>query len=181
MNPAVSVGIFLSGGQALDVTLSYIFAQLLGATAGGSIARGLVDSNSTSFPETFALVLPHSENQSHFQSMLTEAFLAFILVLLVLVTIVEKDAKDMFGPLVVGIWVGTAILAGGKLSGGSMNPARAFGAALAFNNGWDVVWVYVGGGVIGAISASVGYRFFFSKRTLRRPFLTVLQSEESDE
>jgi glycerol uptake facilitator-like aquaporin len=69
----------------------------------------------------------------------------------------------------------------GKLSGGSMNPARAFGAALAFNNGWDVVWVYVGGGVIGAISASVGYRFFFSKRTLRRPFLTVLQSEESDE
>jgi glycerol uptake facilitator-like aquaporin len=44
--------------------------------------------------------------------MLTEAFLAFILVLLVLVTIVEKDAKDMFGPLVVGIWVGTAILAG---------------------------------------------------------------------
>ena len=71
-----------------------------------------MDSNSTSVPDMFALVLPHSENQSHFQSMLTEAFLAFILVLLILVTIVEKDAKDMFGPLVVGIWVGTAILAG---------------------------------------------------------------------
>ena len=69
-------------------------------------------SNATSFPDTFALVLPTVENQSHFQSMLTEAYLEFILVLLILVTIVEKDAKDMFGPLVVGIWVGTAILAG---------------------------------------------------------------------
>ena len=55
-----------------------------------------------------------------------------------------------------------------------MNPARAFGAALAFNDGWSVVWIYFGGGLIGAVLASVGYRFFFTKRVLRRPFLTVL-------
>jgi hypothetical protein len=42
-----------------------------------------------------------------------------------------------------------------------MNPARAFGTALAFND---------------------GYRFFFTKRALRRPFLTVLfQSKISED
>jgi glycerol uptake facilitator-like aquaporin len=183
MNPAVSVGLFLSGAQALDLTMGYIIFQLMGATTGGLIARGLVDSNSTSIPNTFALVLPNSENQSHIQSMLTETFFAFILILLILVAIVETGAsKNTFGPLAVGIWVTTSILAGGKLSGASMNPARAFGTALAFNDGWNVVWIYFSGGVLGAILASLGYRFFFTKRALRRPFLTVLfQSKISED
>jgi glycerol uptake facilitator-like aquaporin len=39
MNPAVSVGLFLSGAQALDLTMGYIIFQLMGATTGGLIAR----------------------------------------------------------------------------------------------------------------------------------------------
>ena len=55
-----------------------------------------------------------------------------------------------------------------------MNPARAFGAALAFNNGWGEVWIYFGGGFLGATLASLAYRFFFAKCAVRLPFLAAL-------
>ena len=60
------------------------------------------------------------------------------------------------------------------MSGASMNPARSFGPALVFNT-WGRVWIYFVGTPIGAILASLVYRFILSKRQLPIPIFTTFQ------
>lgn len=71
-------------------------------------------------------------------------------------TVYASRRGGMVGPLAVGFMLGANVLASGPFTGGSMNPARAFGAAVvggSFRN-QAVYWV---GPLIGAALAGVLY------------------------
>lgn len=86
-----------------------------------------------------------------------EIIITFALVYTVYATAIDSNNGTLgtIAPLAIGLIVGANILAAGPFSGGSMNPARSFGPALAagdFSGHW-VYWVgpLLGGGLAGVI------------------------------
>ncbi|CAH8255372.1 unnamed protein product [Arabidopsis lyrata] len=91
------------------------------------------------------------------QGVVMEIIITFALVYTVYATAIDSNNGTLgtIAPLAIGLIVGANILAAGPFSGGSMNPARSFGPALAvgdFSGHW-VYWVgpLVGGGLAGVI------------------------------
>lgn len=71
----------------------------------------------------------------------------------------KKGSLGTIAPIAIGFIVGANILAAGPFSGGSMNPARSFGPAVASGNFQDN-WIYwvgplIGGGLAGLIYGNV--------------------------
>merc|ERR1740127_114102 len=104
-------------------------------------------------------------------AMCIEIFTTFSLVFTVMMVAVDKN-HDM-GPycaIPIGFAVVMGILASGHLSGGSMNPARSFGPALAGSlgehtgDGLSNLWVYFLGPLLGASIAGLAWQFGFAER-----------------
>jgi aquaporin Z len=148
-NPAVSLGMALSGRLPLGRLLPYVAAQCAGALAAGMILRVLLRSSvlgttSSAMPGLAALMV--------------EALLTFWLVWVYL-SVTEKDVPLLNAALALGATLAGAIFWAGHLTGASMNPARSLGPALA---AWDFsdLWIYLIGPCAGAVGAALGYRWF---------------------
>lgn len=98
---------------------------------------------------------------SELEGVVMEAVITFALVYTVYATAADPKKGDLgtIAPMAIGFIVGANILAAGPFSGGSMNPARSFGPALAAGNfaGNWVYWVgpLVGGGLAGLVYGDV--------------------------
>jgi glycerol uptake facilitator protein len=92
-----------------------------------------------------------------------EFIISFLLVLTVFGTAVDKRAHRGFAGLAIGVVVLFGALIGGPISGGIMNPARAFGPAIAsaqFTHHY-VWWI---GPILGGIVAALLYDVIFTER-----------------
>ena len=85
-----------------------------------------------------------------------EALITFFLANAVLNAGVSGKAT-IPGGLAIGLTLTFCILMAGPLTGGSANPARTLGPAVATGNFADI-WVYFGGQAVGAIVAGLLYR-----------------------
>ena len=101
----------------------------------------------------------HHDRRVEGIAVLIEAILTFILVIVIFGAAMDPRAAGV-GGLAIGFTVAAGILVGGPLTGGSMNPARTFGPALAANF-WDNHLVYWLGPLIGAVFAGLVYGWFF--------------------
>ena len=85
------------------------------------------------------------------------------------------------GGLAVGLTYAIAILGGGPLSGGSLNPARTFGPAL-FTGDWKspmMYLVYFLGPLLGSLIAVAVYQFLsYEKSTEEEVEVEVEEDEE---
>ena len=99
---------------------------------------------------------------SVFAGIAIEAILTFFLVFTVFGVAVDKRAPAGVYGAAIGLVLVFDILAGGVLTGAAMNPARAFGPALAsgFLENQAVYWV---GPIAGAILAAFVYSRFLLK------------------
>jgi len=77
-------------------------------------------------------------------------------------TAVDPKAPRI-GGLAIGFTIAADILAIGPLTGGSMNPARSFGPAVASGifEGQAVYWI---GPIVGAVAAALLYDTLFIRR-----------------
>ena len=88
---------------------------------------------------------------------LLEAILTFFLVWVVFATAAdERGAFASIAGLAIGLTITFDILAGGALTGGAMNPARAFGPELV-QGIWDDAWIYYVAPIVGGGLAAVLY------------------------
>lgn len=154
-NPAVTLGFLVTGRQPLGRGVSYMAAQLVGA----SIAALLLTA---AFPEatrhavhlgTPALAAGVTAGAG----IVVEAILTFLLVVVIFGTAVDPRGPGMIAGLAIGFVITMDILAGGALTGAAMNPARAFGPAL-FSNFWENQFVYWVGPFLGAVVAALIYQ-----------------------
>ncbi|WP_221401601.1 MIP/aquaporin family protein [Truepera radiovictrix] len=90
-----------------------------------------------------------------------EAVLTFFLVFVIASIVIRKHAMD---GLYIGLTVGAGALAGGSLTGASMNPARSFGPALVSGE-WGAHWVYWVGPCLGAVAAALSAQYLWTRRT----------------
>src|SRR2546428_559402 len=85
-----------------------------------------------------------------------ETVLTFLLVFTVFGVAVDARGPRGTAGLMIGLVIAMDILAGGVLTGGAMNPARAFGPAL-FSGDWQNQLVYWLGPLLGGALAALLY------------------------
>ncbi|HYN06522.1 MAG TPA: MIP/aquaporin family protein [Vicinamibacterales bacterium] len=152
-NPAVTIGLLSTGRIAATSAAGYIVSQLAGATAAALICRAV-------FPEAavaqanLGIPLPASWATTG-TVLLVEFVLTFLLMTAIFgVAIDTRGQAVRIGGFAIGLAVTFDILAGGPVTGASMNPARSFGPALV-QGFWQWHWAYwvapIAGAVVGAI------------------------------
>ena len=153
-NPAVTIALLANKRIHLSKALSYIVAQLLGASVAGLLLLWLYPSASSEQLYGFPI------NLSFGFGVLLEAVLTFFLVLTIYGVAVNKQVQSGIFGLAIGSVLIYDILMGGTQTGAAMNPARAFGPALA-SGIWSPQIIYWIGPVVGALVASFVYEYLF--------------------
>jgi MIP family channel proteins len=167
INPAVTLGLAANGNIKWSDAPVYWVAQFGGAGLAAFMLNLFISPLSadaiSSAATTGALVVEYP-----YYALGLEALLTFFLVNTVLHTVVDGRAGPFAG-WAVGITYTIAILAGGPLTGASLNPARSFGPALFtkvidpgkfdFQNPTFYL-IFFMGPFIGAIVAVLLYQFF---------------------
>jgi MIP family channel proteins len=152
-NPAITIGYWVTRRLSTLDSLAYWGAQLLGATAAAFLLKAAL-------PEDIAnnVFLGTPELMRDFprwSGMALEGVATFFVVLVVFATIV--DERGTFRPIAgfaIGLTVTLGILVAGPLTGGALNPARAFGPAVASSHwlNWGIYWVGpLGGGFLAGL------------------------------
>lgn len=165
INPAVSLGVFLSGGISAKDFGCYCISQVLGALAGSGILAlifnlGGVEDKTGGFGSNGL----GGVNGSIGAGIIVEIVLTFIFVLAILGVTSSKAGHGSFAGLVIGLTLVLVHILGIGLTGTSVNPARSIGPAIvaAINGNSDpikCVWVFIVAPLIGAALAAYCYKF----------------------
>jgi MIP family channel proteins len=144
VNPAVTLGLLVGGKIDLRNASFYWGAQLVGGLLAGAVLRVLLpEGPATLMGQTTIGML-----------ILTEGILTFFLVSTVYQAAVYGKGGSA-APLLIGFTLGAAILFGGPLTGGSLNPARTLGPGLLAKETQDVAEIlyYFVGTLLGGLVA----------------------------
>jgi MIP family channel proteins len=154
-NPAVTVGMLATGRIKLAGAFAYLAVQLAGATTAAAICRAV-------FPEAavaeahLGIPLPAAWASTGVV-IAVEIVLTFLLMIAIFGTAVDERGKAVkIGGFGIGLAVTFDILAGGPVTGASMNPARSFGPALVHGD-FTYHWIYWVAPMVGAVLAAVIY------------------------
>ena len=162
-NPAVTIGFWVTRRLSTLDTILYWIAQLAGATAAAYLLRLFVPVDTWHAVALGTPDLAHDFTVAY--GMLLEGVMTFFLVFVVFATAVdERGAFNKIAGFAIGLTITMDILMGGPLTGAAMNPARAFGPALAANHwvNWGVYWV---GPLAGGFLAGLIYDALYLKKT----------------
>ena len=168
INPAVSLGVMLSGGLDSRDFLGYVVAQCIGALVGACLLSlifnlgGVTDMTGGLGTNGLAGV-----NGSAFAGLLVEIILTFIFITCILGVTSRGANHGSFAGLVIGLTLTGVHILGIGLTGTSVNPARSIGPAivLAINGSSAALaslWVFIVGPLIGAVLAAFVYNFLES-------------------
>ena len=170
INPAVSLGVLMSGGMTTMEFVGYVVSQILGALAGAGLLAaifglgGVQDMTGGFGSNGLAGV-----GSSAIAGLRVEIVLTFIFVIAIL-GVTSKNAKHgSFAGLVIGLTLVLVHILGIGLTGTSVNPARSIGpaivAAIAGNaDPVKALWVFIVGPMIGSALAAVVYKFLEGKK-----------------
>jgi len=153
-NPAVTFGFVVTGRQSWTSAITYWISQLLGALAASFLLRSVLPGEAGQ--ATHWGVPAPGEGVSASMALMLEFVCTFLLVTSVWGTLVDEKAPRL-GGFGVGFTLVMAILVAGPLSGGALNPARAFGAACA-SGVWTSHWLYWLGPLLGGAAAARVYK-----------------------
>jgi MIP family channel proteins len=152
INPAVTIGVAAAGEFPTKRVVPYVAAQLAGAVAAGfvllAIFGGPVNGLGTTVIDTKRIT-----DEGGFA---LEAIGTFFLVTIVLHSAIRGSAGRL-APFAIGMTVTICILMFGVLTGGSVNPARTLGPAVATGI-YDGIGIYLIAQVVGGIVAGLAYR-----------------------
>jgi MIP family channel proteins len=160
-NPAVTLGFLSTGRIAPALAVLYIISQLIGAVAAAAACQAIfpqavVDAANLGIP------LPPPTPVGDFVTvpvlLLAEFIMTFLLMTAVFGTAVDERGKAVkIGAFAIGLTVTFDILAGGAVTGASMNPARSFGPALVHQFFGPLHWCYWAAPIAGAVVAALLY------------------------
>lgn len=161
LNPAVTIGFLVT--RRIDPMMAgiYLVAQVLGSMLAAYALRGI-------FPEPLFAAARGGGQVISLDITSVQAFFAELIATFFLVFAYFGSAVDRQAPRVGGLAIGLAlfanILAIGPLTGGSMNPARSFGPAVA-SGVYEGQVIYWTAPLVGGMLAAVLYHMLF----LRHP------------
>lgn len=148
VNPAVTLGFWSIGRFRGAEVAPYCVAQCVGAI-GASYLCGWLLGPIGDFGATVPSV-------SVSRAFVIEAGFSGLLAFVIMGVAVEPGAPPAAAPFAIGATVFAGALVTGPLTGGSFNPARSLGPALA-SGVWASHWVYVLAPILGM---ALGMRLF---------------------
>nr|QKE23182.1 aquaporin 14 [Sardina pilchardus] len=174
VNPAVTLAFLATRRLEALRALVYVAAQCLGATLGTGILYLALPQKSTA--DSFANKVPMEVNAG--QALGMEMLATFQLVFTIF-SVEDQRRQEGAEPgnLAIGFSLSAGIFTAGRLSGGSMNPARTLGPAI-ITGVWEHHWVYWIGPVLGAILAGVSHEFFFAQSASRQKLVACLTCKD---
>ena len=169
INPAVSLGVLLSGGMTAGDFVTYVVAQILGAFAGsGILALIFSTGNVTDMTGGFGANGLAGVSGSIAAGLIVEIVLTFIFVLVILGVTSSKYGNSSVAGIVIGLTLTLVHILGIGLTGTSVNPARSIGpavvAAIAGNaEPLGQLWVFIVGPLVGAALAALVHKGILEK------------------
>ena len=162
LNPAVTIGFWVTRRISTFDALFYWVAQLAGGAAAAYVLRGVVPENTW---RLVALGTPAlTQDFTRTAGMILEGIMTFFLVFVVFATAVdERGAFGKIAGFAIGLTITMDILMGGPFTGAAMNPARSFGPALAARQ-WANHGVYWVGPLAGGVLAGWLYDAVFLRK-----------------
>jgi len=151
MNPAVSLALALTRRFPPVQLITYLCAQVAGATLAGVLLDVLLPRAAAAA----ALTLPRGTAPHAF---LTEAVMTAVLMFVIMGVATDTRAVGQAAAVAIGGVVVMADLVAGPISGGSLNPARSLGPAIA-DNTYTSIWIYLTAPVLGAVVGAFAYQF----------------------
>jgi len=155
LNPAVTIAMLATKRIAAGKAGGYIVAQLVGATVAGVLLKGFYPAQAVAKSNLGTPAL--GPGVTFAQGVVIETILTFLLLFTIFGVAVDPRAPQHITGFCIGLTVAFDILAGGPLSGASMNPARTFGPALAAGF-WANHLVYWIGPVLGGLLGAFLYQ-----------------------
>lgn len=157
INPAITLGVFLSGRMSGKDAGLYMLFQVIGAVIGSAILFALVSTGahdgptatgSNSFKEGMGL-----------QAFIAEAVFTFIFVLVVLGTTDSKKGAGNFAGLAIGLTLVLIHIVCIPITGTSVNPARSIGPAI-FEGGTALrqLWLFIVAPLAGAALSALVWK-----------------------
>lgn len=133
LNPAVTIGFWSVGRFRSSDVLPYVIAQCAGAIAA-SVVCGWILGPVGDFGATIpALAIP--------QSFVVEMGYTGLLGFVIMGVATDDRTPAAVAPFAIGATVFAGALVTGPLTGGSFNPARSLGPAVASGR-WTAHWLY---------------------------------------
>ena len=164
INPAVSLGVLLTGGMKGKEFVGYVISQIIGALVGAALLAlvfgvgGVTDATGGFGSNWLAGV-----NDSAIAGLIVEIILTYVFLLVILGVTSKKAGHGSFGGLIIGLTLTLIHIFGIALTGTSVNPARSIGpaivAAIAGNAApLASLWVFIVGPLVGAALAALTHK-----------------------
>jgi MIP family channel proteins len=161
-NPAISIAFWVTKRIGTVEVFLYWAAQIIGGIAAAFVLKGIIPQETW---RAVALGTPELVRDfSTAAAMLLEGVASFFLVLVFFATSVdERGAFRSIAGFGIGLTITLGILVIAPFTGAAMNPARAFGPALASNHwtNWGVYWI---GPLAGGFIAGLLYDSLYLKK-----------------
>lgn len=164
INPAVSLGVLLTGGMTVKDFIGYVIAQILGACAGSAVLALIFKTGKvTDMTGGYGSNGLGGVNGSPIAGLIVEIVLTFVFVMAILGVTSKKANHGSFGGLVIGLTLVLVHILGIGLTGTSVNPARSIGPAIAAaiagnTDPISCLWVFIVGPLAGAALAAIVYK-----------------------
>ena len=163
INPAITLGVFLSGKMSGKDAVGYMVAQVVGAFIGSTLLylltqnAGLIGTGANDLQDAGVTVVG---------GLLAEIIFTCVFVLVVLGTTSRTNgATNNFAGLAIGLSLILIHLACIRYTGTSVNPARSIAPALyAGGSALEHLWIFIVGPFIGACCAAGIWKVIETKK-----------------
>ncbi len=170
VNPAVTMGVWLSGGISLEGAVSYWIAQFVGGIVGAVGLWGTFAASPLYSRSRVGLGTDGWGSASELHISAGGAFIAEVvltaLFVFVILAVTHKSAigNASTAGLVIGLTLTVVHLIGIPLTGTSVNPARALGPALVIGGtALKQVWLFILAPLVGGALAGIVHMAFYGR------------------
>jgi aquaporin Z len=170
INPAISIGMVISGRMKASEAVIYIIAQVLGAIAGAGIllliasgkdgysvaANGLGQNGYDAFSPAHYNLL---------SGFVAETVFTFIFLLVIFGSTSTKNIHGGFAGLAIGLSLVLIHIVGIPVTGVSVNPARSIGPALLVGGAAiSQLWLFIVAPILGASLSAIVWRYVLERK-----------------
>lgn len=160
INPAITLGVYLSGRMSGKDALNYVIYQCIGGVIGAVLLYLLTSTAGiTGTGANDLQAINEVQTISVLGGLVAEIVFTFVFVLVVLGVTAKTNAASALGGLAIGLSLVLVHLACIRYTGTSVNPARSIGPAL-FEGGSALahLWIFIVGPLVGGALAACVWR-----------------------
>ena len=157
INPAITLGVYLSGRMSGKDAVMYMIFQVIGAIIGSAVLYSLVSTGAHN--GATATGANSFADGAMVQAFIAELIFTFIFVLVVLGSTDEKKGAGDYAGLAIGLTLVLVHIVCIPITGTSVNPARSVGPAI-FEGGKALsqLWLFIVAPFIGSILSAIVWK-----------------------